>query len=197
MSKRQKETAASGDDHAQFFEALRADTKRLLKLGDALSPSQQTRVDRCASLRLALDRWQSAQLAGQEIDMRSFIAASCELEKLLGGSPSAPTSRLANGDARERLRRLIEATVLAPAAADPGEVERTAELMRREEMAAVIAAGGDVEPAASEPAIVAPPSPPPERPPNVVPLHYLKVNQREPWERYYDGATVPPWPLPR
>jgi hypothetical protein len=87
--------------------------------------------------------------------------------------------------------------VLAPAAADPGEVERTAELMRREEMAAVIAAGGDVEPAASEPAIVAPPSPPPERPPNVVPLHYLKVNQREPWERYYDGATVPPWPLPR
>ena len=109
----------------------------------------------------------SDQLAtgGGVFDARGYIAASQELEKMLGGDPNQASSPLADGDAKaKRLRRLIETTVLAASVDDPGEAEREAELMRREELACVLAAGGSIEPAA--PAPVAPPP----RAENVVPF---------------------------
>jgi hypothetical protein len=185
-----------------FFEALRRSSAKLLKLDpDHLSAAQQTRVDRCASLRMQLDRWQSQQLSNQEIDVRSFISASTELERLLGGSPAAPTSVLASEESRNKLRRLIETTLLAAPVADPDEAERMAERMRAEEQQALVAAGVDV---------FAPVRPAP-RADNVVPIdarerananlppaHYLRDGQpREPWRDFYDGAVTgpPPWPL--
>ena len=123
---------AAPDDRAAFFDALRRSSARLLKLdADALSAAQAVRVDRCAALRLMLDQMQSAQLAGASIDAKSYISASAELERLLGGQPSAPTGFASSGS-RDRLRALIEKTLLgaddAAAAADT-----LADTMRREE----------------------------------------------------------------
>ena len=184
---------AAPDDRAAFFQRLRADTARLLKLDGALTPSQQVRVDRAASLRLLLDQLQQRQLAGEEIDARQFVTASETLETLLGGNPEVATSTLASGEARAKLRALIETTL---AAGEADDAARDAERSLRDEQQAALAAGASVEPAPSTPATVAPP--PPERPANVVPLHYLREGQREPWRDFHDGRapTGPhPWPL--
>ena len=74
--------SAAADDHAVFFEALRRSSAKLLRLNpDSLSAAQSVRVDRCAALRLLLDRFQSQQLAGGEIEAKPFIAASAELQR--------------------------------------------------------------------------------------------------------------------
>jgi hypothetical protein len=92
-----------------------------------------------------LDRMASQQLAGEAIDTKSFIAASQELERMLGSDPTAPSSRFASVEAREKLRKLIECTVLTPSASDH---ERDAERSARDEMQAIAAAGGDAAAAA-------------------------------------------------
>jgi hypothetical protein len=118
-----------------------------------------------------------------------------------------PTSRFASGEAREKLRKLIEATMRGDEA---NEAVRMAGVREREEMAAIAAAGGsvenwqpasavselaaaaspaasgraqssDVSPSASPPAAPAPPTPQP-------PAHYLK--QAEPWREFVDENGI-------
>jgi hypothetical protein len=202
-------------EHAEFFEALRASTAKLLRLDPAaLSPSQQVRVDRCASLRLLLDGMQSAQLRGEQIDTRAFISASTELERLLGGDPERPATVFSDGEARAKLKRLIEKTVLADSAVDH---ERDAERAWRDEQACIAAAGGDVAAAAppdwkpapvggaslveardnraesarqSRAAEPAPPVPQREHGPSNPP-----DSRNEPWRSHLgpDGSIIAPW----
>jgi hypothetical protein len=196
-------------DVAGFHEHLRASTIQLLGYADAnqLTAAQQIRLDRAIMLRLTIDDAQARQMRGEAIDVHAFVSASEDLERMVGGNPEALPPARFGVDHKARLKELIERTVLAASVDDPGEAERTAELMKREEMAAVIAAGG-IEPAPA-------PSPPaPIMPDNVVqlsdaaeransalpPKGYLKDEQpREPWEQYYNGRAVgpPPWPLPQ
>lgn len=188
---------AAPDDRAAFFEALRASTARLLKLDPAtLSPAQAVRVDRAASLRLTLDGMQSAQLAGREIDVKAFVAASQELERLLGGEPDAPTSVFASSKSRNKLRLLIDRTLMLGADDAAAAADTLADTMRREEMAAV-------EAASPVPPVTAPP---PQRAANVValdpnsrrpPSHYLKDGQpREAWESGGGALCAPAWSPP-
>jgi hypothetical protein len=196
----------TGDDRerAEFFEALRRSSAKLLKLDpDHLSASQSVRVDRCAALRMLLDRFQSQQLSGGEIDAKAFIAASAELERLLGGEPDKPTSVLASSEGRAKLRALIERTLMA------GEVDDEAERLRVRDREEAIAVQAALPVEAAKPA---PPSPAAEQtsqPSNVSylpsrtadgrpPPHYLADYQRqhEPW-RGAAEFTVPSWPLPR
>lgn len=191
-------------DTAAFFERLRADTARLLKLDGVLTPSQQVRVDRAASLRLLLDQLQQRQLAGEEIDARQFVTASEALERLMGGSPDAPTSPLASGEARRKLKKLIETTLMA--SGDVDEAERLRVAAREDEIqvqAALPIAAPTTAPSPAEhtsqpsnvsylPSRTADGRPPP---------HYLADHQRQN-ERWRDGAAgasfeVPSWPLPR
>jgi hypothetical protein len=93
-----------------------------------------------------------AVLAGQPVDLDRLAAAHSLLQKMLpGGSLIAPapapeTSSLRFGQSyRERLRRLIEQTVFAPAA----EAERLADACAREEQVAADEAAG-VAPAPPE-----------------------------------------------
>ena len=194
----------SDPDPATTYERLKIETAEMLNLNVASSSLlENLQVDLVALLRLEIDTLQGAVLAGESVDLNRLSTALTMLRTLLPAqalvAPApAPESRF-GPSARERLRALIERTVLTPPVDDPGELERKAELMRREEMAAVIAAGGSVEA----------PAPPPEpTPTNVVPIdansrmppaHYLKDGQREAWRDHFDGrATGPhPWPLPR
>ena len=126
---------ATPDDRAKFFEQLRASTARLLKLDVSnLTPSEAVRVDRAVSLRLTLDRFQTEQLAGHEIDVKAFVLASQELERTLGGDPERPTSAFATHESQLKLRALIEAKLMpimnaaeeeeaAPASPTAGEEE--------------------------------------------------------------------------
>jgi hypothetical protein len=201
-------------DPAAAYAALRDETAVMFGYDLAnLSLTQGLQLDLVSLLRLEVDTMQGQVLAGDTVDLNRLVMAHGMLQKMLPeralvAPAPAPESRF-GPSARERLRRLIETTVLAPPVDDPVELERKAELMRREEMAAIVAAGGSIEPAPSIPAPVAPP--PPERPENVVPFvdataranstlppaGYLK--QREPWESYHDGNSMGPhpWPLPR
>jgi hypothetical protein len=59
-----------------------------------LTPAQSVRLDRAAAIRLMLDDVQSRQLAGLDIDMTKFVAASEVLERMLdGGDPEQPRER--------------------------------------------------------------------------------------------------------
>jgi hypothetical protein len=137
-------------DSAAFFERLRISTAKLLKLDPtALSAADATRVSRASILRVSLDRMESTALAGGDVDLKAFIAASAELERLLGGEPDKPTNILASGEGQAKLRALIERAVLSGSAED---AERDADLMWREEQAAIIAAGVDDLAAAALPA---------------------------------------------
>lgn len=105
--------SARPDDQAKFFEALRRSSAKQLNLDpDNLTAAEATRVDRVCALRVCLDRMTSAQLAGAELDARSYIAASQELEKLLGGDPERPTSAFATHESQLKLRALIEAKLM-------------------------------------------------------------------------------------
>jgi hypothetical protein len=122
-------------------------------------------------------------------------------QALVASTPPAETRRF-GPDHRERLRQLIERTVLA------GEVDEAERLRVRErEEAAALAAALPVEATKA----VAPP--PESSPTNVVPIdatarananlppaHYLREGQpREAWRDHCDGRVTgpPPWPLPR
>jgi hypothetical protein len=191
------------DDQAKLFNSLRASTIELLGYDvDNLTAAQKIRVDRAIALRLVIDDAQARQMRGETIDVKEFVDASESLERMVGGNPSFPPSRF-DGNARERLRKLIERTVLA---GDAVGHERDAELMWREEQAAILAAGGDVEAAASsvpslvEPQGTAPVTSPPTPPPRPltdnermdatnsrpVPKEYLADYQRqfEPWRAW-------------
>jgi hypothetical protein len=189
-------------DPAKSYAALRDETAAMLNLNaDSASLVENLQVSLVAILRMEVDTLEGQVLAGDAADLKRLEIALGMLrqllpEKSLVASPvAAPETRFGSSH-RAKLKELIERTVLAPVIESPDEIERKRDILAREEMAATVAAGGSIE-APSAPAIVAPP-PPPERPANVVPLHYLKENQREPWESHYDGRAGPhPWPLPR
>ena len=149
----------------KFFDALRRSSAKLLRLDiDDLSPSEQVRIDRVASMRLLLDQLQQRQLQGEEIDARQFTVASEALERLLGGQPEAPTHVFASDELRRKLRAMIERTlgdVGDAAAADLADVQR------REEVVQVLAAA-PVDAAQAAP----PPQPQLQQPTNnnVVPI---------------------------
>jgi hypothetical protein len=186
------------DERATFFEALRRSSARLLKLdADCLSGSEAVRVDRCAALRLLLDRMASQQLAGGELDAKSYIAASQELERLLGGQPEAPTHVFASNEARNKLRAMIERTLgnENTAAAELADV-----MAREEAVQALAAAPGDAAQAAPPPPVTALPLPA-----NVVPIDAARAAERAADERAWrdyaynngGGALIAPaWSPP-
>jgi hypothetical protein len=197
------------DDQAKLFSSLRASTVALLgyDAADQLSAAQQIRVDRAVMLRLLIDDLTTKQMRGEPIDVRAFVAASEDLERMVGGNPASPPAEARFGnDARKRLRELIERTVLAPSIEDPDEIERMRDIHAREELAAIVAAAP--EPAApldlpaalrSAPAPVASPpaqqktsSQPPLPRDGEIPAHYLR-QPREPWRPYVipsDGGLL-------
>jgi hypothetical protein len=170
---------------------------------DSTSLIEGLQVDLVALLRLEIDTLQGAVLAGDSVDLGRLASALTMLRSLLPAqalvsAPPAAETRF-GPNARQRLRDLIERTVLAAEVENPHEAELRRDIQAREEMAAVIAAGGIVEAAAPAPAAPTPVASPPSEPPaNVVPLHYLREGQREPWRDFHDGRapTGPhPWPL--
>jgi hypothetical protein len=102
------------DDQAKLFNSLRASTVELLGYDvDNLTAAQRIRVDRVIALRLVIDDAQAKQMRGESIDVRAFVSASEDLERMVGGNPaSPPTEARFSVDARARLRRLIEKTLL-------------------------------------------------------------------------------------
>jgi hypothetical protein len=97
-------------DGPEFFDALRADTSRLLGFSsvDGLAPSQSLKVDIVSSLRLELDRVQAAQLRGEPIDMKVLMMAGEMLERLLRPAEAVVAGADQFSDARERLAQLID-----------------------------------------------------------------------------------------
>jgi hypothetical protein len=192
-------------DPSAAYDRLRVETAEMLKLDVAnLSLVEGLQLDLVSMLRLEVDGLQGAVLAGEQVDLGRLSTALGMLrqllpEKSLVASPAAAPETRFGTNHRERLRQLIEKTLMA---ADVAEADRLADAMRREEAIQAQAAGAPVE-APPAPAPVTPA--PPERPANVVafepkpPAHYLRENQREAWRDHFDGrATGPhPWPLPQ
>ena len=135
---------------AAAYEALRASTAEMLRLDPAnLSLVEGLQLDLIALLRLTTSDMQGAAVSGGAVDLDRLSTALQMLQKLLPEKSlvaSAPTPETRFGpSARERLRKLIEKTVLTDGAADR---EREAALMLKEEemalaAAAFAAAGGD------------------------------------------------------
>jgi hypothetical protein len=152
------------------YQTLRLETAALLKLDvNNLGLVEGLQLDLVRLLRLIVDELQGKVLAGEPVDLDRLATALGMLQKLLPAqalvAPTpAPEGRF-GPSAQERLRRLIETTVLRE---DPPELE--AERAWRDEMQAVAGAGGDVaevaKPApflpASEPAAAPSPPPPPK-----------------------------------
>jgi hypothetical protein len=94
----------------QLLDRMRAVTAKLLGYDlEHLTPAQSVRLDRAASIRLMLDDVQGRLLAGLEIDMAKFCAASEALERMLGGDPDAqPSQQHDFTGAREELARFLE-----------------------------------------------------------------------------------------
>jgi hypothetical protein len=194
----------SDSDPAAAYERLKIETARMLNLStDSTSLIEGLQVDLVALLRLEIDTLQGAVLAGDSVDLGRLASALTMLRSLLPAqalvsAPPAAETRF-GPNARQRLRDLIERTVLAAEVENPHEAELRRDIQAREEMAAVIAAGGIVEAAAPAPAAPTPVASLPSEPPaNVVSLHYLREGQREPRRDFHDGRapTGPhPWPL--
>lgn len=117
---------------------LRRETALLLGFPDveALTPSQSVRVDMVAGLRLEHDRLQAMTLRGEAIDARQFVAVSEQLEAALRPTEPAPVAA-GRSEVRERLKAIIDATILAgPPQDQPSRAELEAEIERlREELA--------------------------------------------------------------
>lgn len=196
-------------DRAELFNSLRASTAELLSYdADHLTAAQEIRINRAIALRLVIDAAQARQMRGEQIDVKEFVAASEDLERMVGGEPDGPNdARRFGPDHRARLHALINKTLFADA---EGEAERLREVCEREELAAVVAAGAPVEVAKAAPAPVAPPPPAEQtsQPSNVAylpsrtadgrpPPHYMKDGQpREPWREGAGALCAPYFPTP-
>jgi hypothetical protein len=148
-------------DVAAVYARLKAET--VTQLGydpDKLSPSQEARVGMIVGLKLEADRLASEQLAGRPVDPKALLMVGEALESALRPGEYTAAGGGPRSDARERLRRLIETTVLA---ADEIEAERLADAAQREEAvmsAEALGLGEQPEP----------PSPSPPTDGKVVPL---------------------------
>lgn len=190
-------------DPAELFNSLRASTCVLLGYGsvDQLTAAQDIRVGRTITLRLIVDDLQARQLRGEMIDVKAFVAASEDLERLCGGNPNTPAPD-AFADAREELSRFLVERAERIDARDVKLRDQIDQL--KEENARLLAAKLETEPQ-QQPTSAAAATP--EAAPNVTylpsrtadgkpPPHYLQSNKHEPWR---DGGTfeAPSWPLPR
>lgn len=135
----------SDPDPAATYERLKIETAQMLNLDAAsLSLVENLQLDLVSLLRLEVDGLQGAVLAGDQVDLARLSTALGMLrqllpEKALVAPAPAPAARF-DGNARERLRRLIETTVLA---GEADEAVRMADVREREEMAACAAAAPD------------------------------------------------------
>jgi hypothetical protein len=140
------------DGRAELFRALRTSTAALLKYDiDNLTAAQEIRVARAAALRLQLDDLQSRQLAGEQINMSLFVAASEALERMVGGQPDQPATFDADrvvADLERSIQGILDVRQLK---ADPvgGEAQRDSDAPHSSSSPAP--AGGGL-PAAVEPA---------------------------------------------
>jgi hypothetical protein len=98
------------DDQSRRFTLLRASTAKLLGYDDAdrLTAAQQIRLDRAITLRLMIDDLQGRQVRGEVIDVKAFVNASEDLERMVpGGNPEAPSGTHDFSGAREELSRFF------------------------------------------------------------------------------------------
>jgi hypothetical protein len=91
-----------------------------------LSAVEALRLDTACALRLELDRSAAAQARGEGIDIKALTSAAEALERLL--HPAEAPGVKPRTDGRERLKALIEATILAGPAKPSAETARLAEL---------------------------------------------------------------------
>jgi hypothetical protein len=99
------------DDQSRIYNSLRASTIALLGYNnvDPLSAAQEIRISRAISLRLIVDASQAKQLRGEPIDVKAFVEASEDLERMVpGGNPEAPIAGHDFSGAREELARLLD-----------------------------------------------------------------------------------------
>jgi hypothetical protein len=151
-------------DPAAAYEALRAETAGMLNYDLAdLSLVQGLQLDLASLLRLEVDTLQGKVLAGDTVDLGRLGVAFGMLTKLLppAALEAEPSEVRPHSEARERLKALIDATILAGPDPDaPSRAELEAEIERlREELAqaqagavlAVTAPSADIVPLRSVP----------------------------------------------
>jgi hypothetical protein len=97
------------DDQSRIYNSLRASTIGLLGYDgvDPLSSAQEIRISRAISLRLIVDAAQAKQLRGEVIDVKSFVAASEDLERMCGGDPETSPAGHDFDGAKEELSQLL------------------------------------------------------------------------------------------
>jgi hypothetical protein len=184
-------------DIAEFHKHLRASTAHLLGYDDAnpLTAAQEIRVDRAVMLRLMIDDLQAKQMRGGPIDVRAFVTASEDLERMVGGHPEQTSTAPNFSGARDELERFLVARAQRIEARDQNrETALRDEIARLTEENEKLKAELRARPRAPETNNVVP-----IRDANAAlpPAHYLRDGQRrEDWQR---GPTfdVPSWPLPR
>ena len=191
-------------DPSTAYARLRAETATMLKLDAAsLSLVENLQLDLVSLLRLQVDELQGAALAGAPVDLDRLSTALAMLQKLLPSQSlvahaPAPEGRF-GPSARERLRELIERTVLRE---DPPEVEA-----ERAALAAAMPPGAQYTPSAPAP-FVPPPatslqqeSPPPRPLTDIEKMDRINATpalpprgEPEPWRRHVDGSgIIAPW----
>jgi hypothetical protein len=95
----------------QLLDRMRAHAAELLgyDLNAKLSGAQRVRLDRAATMMLALDDVQSKQLAGLDFDAKAYVVASESLERLVGGDPEQAADQLHDfRGAREQLLHFLD-----------------------------------------------------------------------------------------
>jgi hypothetical protein len=98
------------DDQARRFTLLRASTAKLLGYDDddQLTAAQQIRLDRAITLRLMIDDLQARQMRAEVIDVKAFVSASEDLERMVGGNPETSTTGHDFTGARAELMALLD-----------------------------------------------------------------------------------------
>ncbi len=146
------------DDRVELYQQLRGSIAELLGLDvTKLTASQDVQVSTIASLRLELDRLQTAQLRGEPSDARALLSVGEALQDALRPA-EAPLRLKERGEARAKLRALIDATLTAREEAEASRIEQleaeNAEL--REQLAqasAVSPPAADPTPPVAAPAV--------------------------------------------
>lgn len=93
-------------------ENLRKDTAKMLGIADlkTMTAAESVRLSRATTLRLEIDDIETRKLNDQHqpFDLKSYIAASEALERLVGGQPEQATPTDPFTGAREELARFFE-----------------------------------------------------------------------------------------
>jgi hypothetical protein len=185
-------------DPAAAYEALRAETAGMLKYDLAdLSLVQGLQLDLVSLLRLEVDTLQGKVLAGDTVDLNRLAVAFGMLQKIL--PPAAlkaepPPEVRPRTEARDKLKALIEAVILAGPAHDPGVPTAEARIAELEDEVARLRA--ELAGAASPPAAAPPAASPAAPSADVVPLRSRELTGAEVAERVQRQMTAPrdePW----